>query len=120
MDDGHTMDAVLFVKLGGDFAHLGKGHGLVGFIVEVKRAAIVGLIAHEAVEGDDGAVLGSANVTDERAGLDRLANELEDVVIEWRGLRFASATTDGWQENEFLPRAERRIPNRQLPVAGGP
>jgi len=119
MDDGHTMDAVLFVKLGGDFAHLGKGHGLVGFIVEVKRAAIVGLIAHEAVEGDDGAVLGSANVTDERAGLDRLANELEDVVIEWRGHGFASATTDGWKESDFVARVERRIPSRKFLVAGG-
>ena len=119
VDDGYTMDAELFVKLSGDFAHLGKGHGFVGFIVEVKRAAIVGLIAHEAVEGDDGAVLRSAQVNDERAGVDRLANQLEDVIMHGRGHGFASSTTDGWKESDFVARMEHRIPSDKFLVPGG-
>ena len=118
VDDGHTMDAILLVKLTGDFAHLGQSHGLIRLIVEVKRAAIVGLIAHEAVEGDDGTVLRGAYVTDERARVDRLANELEDVV-EGRGHGFASATTDGWKESDFVAGIDYRIPSRKLLVARG-
>ena len=41
---------------GGDFADLGQSHGFVGFVVEVERAAAVGLIAHAAVKGDYRAV----------------------------------------------------------------
>ena len=119
VDDGHTVDAVLFVKLSSDFAHLGEGHGLVRFIIEVKRAAIMRLIADEAVEGDDGAVLRRAQVNDERAGVDRLANQLEDVIMNGRGHGFASATTDGWKESDFVARIDHRIPSRKFLVARG-
>lgn len=118
VDDGHSMDAIVLVKVTGDFAHLGKSHGLIRLIVEVKRAAIVGLIAHEAVKGDDSAVLRGAHVTDERARVDRLANELEDVV-EGRGHGFASTTTDGWKESDFVARIDCCIPSRKLLVARG-
>ena len=118
VDDGHTMDAIVLVKLSGDFAHLGKSHGLIRLIVEVKRAAIVGLIAHEAVEGDDRAVLGRAHVTNDPAGVDRLANELKDVV-EGRGHGFASAATDGWKERDFIARINHRIPRGKFLIARG-
>ena len=53
VDDGHPMDAELFVELRGDFSHFGQGHGFVGLVIEVERGAIVGLIADEAIEGNE-------------------------------------------------------------------
>ena len=119
VDDGHPMDAELFVELRGDFSHFGQGHGFVGLVIEVERGAAVGLIADEAIEGDDGAVFGSAHMTDERAWVDGLANELEDVIVRGRGHGFASATTDRRKESDFVARIDRRIPSRKFPVAGG-
>ena len=63
MGDGNAVDGELRAGGGGNFVHLGNRHGLVGFVVEVERAAIVGLIADAAVEGDDGAVGGRADVS---------------------------------------------------------
>jgi hypothetical protein len=119
VDDGHTMDAELLMEVSGDFAHFGKRHGFIGLVIEVERGAIVGLIAHEAVEGDDGAVLGGAHMTDERAWVDRLANEFEDVLVQGRGHGLASATTDRWKESDFVARIDRRIPSHKFLVAGG-
>jgi hypothetical protein len=85
MDDGYAVNFVFFVELGGDLAHFGEGHGFVGFVVKIKSGAIVGLIADEAVEGDDGAVFGRADVVDECGDIDRVAHELADVVVEGRG-----------------------------------
>src|SRR6266446_931289 len=96
VDHGDAMDAVFFVELRADFAHFGEGHGFVGFVVEVKGWAIVGLVADETVEDDDGAVFGRAHVAGERGHVDRLAHQLIDVIV-----------------------GERRHGVRQPPLTGG-
>ena len=73
VDDGDAVDAIFFMKLGTDLTHFGEGHGFVSFVVEIKSKAIVGLIANESVEGDDGAVFWRANVADESGHVDGLA-----------------------------------------------
>src|SRR6267143_2102309 len=80
MDDGDAVNGEFFVQLGGDFSHFGEGHGFVRFIVEIERGAIVGLIADETVEGDDGAIFGSADEADESGHVDGIADQLADVV----------------------------------------
>jgi hypothetical protein len=119
MDDGDAVDFVFFVEKGGDFAHFGEGHGFVGFVVEVERGAIVGLIADEAVESDDGAVFGGADVADEHGEVNGLTLELADVVVEGRGHRDALAAAHGRQEGDFVAGAERSVPGGEFLIAGG-
>lgn len=71
--DGNAMDEIFFAELSTNLAHFSEGHGFVGFVLEVERGAIVGLIADEAVEGDDGAVFGGADLADESGHVNRLA-----------------------------------------------
>ena len=85
MDDGNAVNGEFFVQLGRDFSHFGEGHGFVSFVVEIERGAIVGLIADEAVEGDDGAVFGSTDVGDQSGHVDGIADQLADVVVRGRG-----------------------------------
>ena len=82
VNDGDAMNAVFFVKLSGDPSHFCEGHGLVGFVLEIQRGAIVRLIADEAIEGNDGAVFRCAHMVDQRMRINRLANKLEDVVVK--------------------------------------
>ena len=85
MNDGDVVNGESFVQLGGDLVHFGEGHGFVSFVVEIESGAIEGLIAHEAVKGDDGAVFGSADVADESGHVDGIADQLADVVVRGRG-----------------------------------
>ncbi len=68
----------------GDFFQFRERHGFVGFVIEIERAAAVGIVANAAVEGDDGAVGIGANMADENGGGDRVAAELDEVV-GWGG-----------------------------------
>jgi len=82
MDDGHAVNGEFFVHLGRDFSHFSKGHGFVSFVVEVESRTIVGLIADETVEGDDGAVFRSSDFADEGGHVDGVADQLADVVVK--------------------------------------
>ena len=66
----------------------------------------MGLIANEAVKGDDGAVFRGSDVADESGHVDGLANQLENVVVEVRVHENALTTTDGWKEGNFVPGIE--------------
>lgn len=74
VDDPHAVDRVFFVKQLADFAHFRKGHRFVRFVNEIERGPVVGLIADEAIESDDGAVAGGANVTDKSSHVDGLVD----------------------------------------------
>lgn len=80
MGDGDTIDGEFVVDGGGDFADFGEGHGFVGFVVEIQRAAAVGLVADATVEGNDGAIVRGADVADQGGGVDGLADEQEKIV----------------------------------------
>jgi hypothetical protein len=114
---GHAMDAVFFVELSADFAHFGEGHGFVSFVVEVKSGAVVGLVADEAVESDDGAVLGSADVAGQRGHVDRLADQLIDVIVRERSHGDALAAAHGREKGDFVAGTERRIPGGEFLIA---
>ncbi len=94
------------------------GHGFVGFVVEVKRRAMVRLIADETVKCHDGAVTGGAKVADESAYLDRFAHQLENVVVEGRGHGDGSAAAHGRKESHFVAGAERSVPGSKFLIAG--
>jgi len=119
MDNRGAVDGIFFVKLLADFAHFSERHGFVGFVIEVEGGAIVGLIANEAVEGDDGAVHGGAKVPDECRHVDRLAHEFKNVVGRGRGHSQNLAATHRWKEGDFVASVQRRVPGRKLLIAGG-
>jgi hypothetical protein len=117
VNHGHAMDAVFFVELGADFAHFGEGHGFVGFVVEVKSGAVVGLVADETVEGDDSTVLGSADMAGQLGHVDGLADQLIDVIVGEGRHVDASATAHGREEGDFVAGTKRGIPGGEFLVA---
>jgi len=118
MDDRDAVDSEFFVELRSNFAHFGECHGFVGFVVKVKCRAMVRLIADETVKCHDGAVTGGANVADESAYVDRLAHQLENVVLEGRGHGDGSAAAHGRKEGHFVAGAKRSVPGSKFLIAG--
>jgi hypothetical protein len=117
--DGDTVDGEFFVDLGADFVDLGEGHGFVGFVVEIERGAAVRVVANAAVEGDDRAVFGGADVANQGRGVDGLANEGEEVGVGWAGHAVYLAAAHGRQERDFVAGMERRAPSGKFLVARG-
>lgn len=118
--DGDAVDGKFIVKLDANFAHLGEGHGLVSLVVEIKGRAIVGLVADEAIKGNDGAVFRGAHVSRECGHIDGGANKFENVVVVMRhehGTRLTAA--DGREEGDFVAGVKRRVPRCELLIAGG-
>src|SRR5437016_908226 len=117
VDHGDAMDRVFFVELNADFAQFGEGHGFVGFVVEVESRTIVGLIAGETIESDDGAVFGRAHVADKSDHVDGLAHQLVDVILGECRHVYASAAAYGREKRDFVAGTERRIPCGEFLVA---
>ncbi len=118
MGDGDAIDGEFFVELCGDFPHFGESHGVVGFVVEEKRGAAVGLVADAAIESDDGAIGGSANMANEGRGINGILAEEDQVEILRVGHAEASAAANGRKESDFVAREEQDIEGRKLAVAG--
>jgi len=78
--DGRTVDSVGVMEVRADLAHLGERHGFVGFIFQVQSAAAVGLVAHEAIEGNDGAILIGAHVAGRSVRVNRCTQQFAPVV----------------------------------------
>src|SRR5882762_852057 len=119
MDDGDAVNGEFFVEMGGDFAHFGEGHRLVGLVVEIEGRATVRLIADKAVEGDDSAVFGRADLADKGGHVDGDAYQLADVVVGGRVHGEALAAADGRQEGDFVAGTEGRVPGSEFLIAGG-
>ena len=87
MHDGDAVDGEFRVNFGGDFSDFRERHRFVGFVVEIERAPAVRMVAHAAVEGDDGTVFGSARTWRTSDGrVDRVAAEMKKVVDERVGM----------------------------------
>jgi len=116
MNNGDAMDREFGVHLGGDFANLGEGHGLVSFVVEVESGAAVRLVADAAVEGDDGAVFASPDVTDKRCRVDGLGDETEEIIAK-RSHRGGSTSANRRKKGDFIPGMERGAPSGEFLIA---
>jgi len=81
MDDGDAMDGEFLVEQLANRSHLGEGHRLVGFVVEIKGATAVRFITDKAVEGNNGTILGSADVTNDRVHVDGRREKSEKIVF---------------------------------------
>src|SRR5260370_29591498 len=111
VNHGDSMNTVFIVELRADFAHFGQGHGFIRLVIEVKSRAIVGLIANEAIESDNGAVFRGTHVANYRGHLDGLAHQLVDIIVASRHWD-ASAAAHGRDNSEFVT-----APHRPHPIA---
>jgi len=79
--NGDTMDGEFLVDGLANLFHFGEGHGLVGFVIEVNGLAAVGLVADEAIEGDNRAILIGPHLTDNGCHFDGRMEEGEEIVF---------------------------------------
>lgn len=79
------------------------------------------LVAHAAIEGNYRAVPACAHVTHERLGIDRVANEDEQVgsKLGFSGHARSSATADRRKKGDFVAGVERSTPGSKFLIAGG-
>ncbi len=117
VDHGNAMNTVFLMNLKADFAHFGEGHGLIGLVIEIESRAVVGLITHEAVEGDNGAVLWGADKADLRSHIDGFAYQLVDVIVGECHHVDVSAAAHGREKCNLVAGTEWRIPGGKFLVA---
>jgi len=117
VDYGNAMNAVFLMNLKADFAHFGEGHGLIGLVIEIESRAVVGLITHEAVEGDNGAVLWATDKPDLRSHIDGFAHQLVDVIVGECHHVDVSAAAHGREKCNLVAGTEWRIPGGKFLVA---
>lgn len=79
----------------------------------------MGLVADEAVKGNDGTILRGADVADEIGHVNGLAQQLKNVIVERRWHVDALAATHGREECDLVAGMERRIPRSEFLIARG-
>ena len=81
MSNGYAVNCEEGVERNSDLFHFFDGHGFVGLVFEMERFAAVRLFADATVEGNHGAVIRLANMTDERVGGNGIAAEEDERVV---------------------------------------
>src|ERR1019366_6715567 len=59
-----TPDREFLAHLGADFPHFGQGHRLVGFVLQIQRGTVAGMVAYDAFEHHHGAIGGRFKLHD--------------------------------------------------------
>ena len=77
----------------------------------------MGLVADAAIESNDGAVIGLADVLDEGVGGDGIADEEDEVVVGGEGHRLA--TTHRREKGNFVAGFENGRPGSEFLIARG-
>src|SRR5262249_12322883 len=118
MRHGNTVDGEERMQRSGNFLHFFQGHRLVCFVFEIQRRATVRVIADAAVEGDDGAIMGKADVAGERAGRNGAADKLNEV---WIGRRRHDSLTaaNRRKESDLVAWLEDSGPGSKFLIARG-
>ncbi len=80
--------------------------GLVGFIFQVQRGVAAGMIAHDAFEDHDGAILGRLELRDNFRRLDRLSDQRRRFFLD-PGACGHRAAADGREKRDFIARGKR-------------
>src|SRR6202035_1062167 len=117
VNDGEAMNSEFFADVRGDFLNLGDGHGLVGLVLQVTSAAIVGMVAHKSIKNDDGAVCASTNVGGKGRGAYGSVNEFDNVAGS-SGHADRSAAAHGGQESNFIAGVKSGVPGGEFAIAG--
>jgi hypothetical protein len=86
------------VNARGNFAQLGVGHRLVGFVFEIERRLAFEIVADEAVEDYGGSIFEGLEVQQYFARLDGFAHQKNDVAVDGGLL----AAADGREEGNLV------------------
>ena len=79
MRNGYEVNGKFLVDLRGNFPDFSQRHGFVSFVVKIKRAPTVRMVAHAAVERDYGAVFRGAHMADQGGVVDRVAHKSKKI-----------------------------------------
>src|SRR5580658_10491378 len=114
------MNRKLPVNLLSDFAYFSQRHRFVRFVVQIKRAPPVRVVAHAAVESHHSAVFGRANMFDQSSLIDRVAHQSKKVGLQ----RFVHGKQTSRrlraEEKQPRPRSAAESPTRQIPGSAKP
>ena len=120
VNDSDAMDGEFLVEQLANLSHLGEGHRLVGFVVEIKGATAMRFVTDKPVESHDGTVLGSADVTNDRGHVDGRMEKGEKIVFcegVQHGCRMSTPADRRKKRNRIIV-GEARVPRSKLFVAG--
>ena len=115
--DSNTMDAEPLMNLSAYLPYFRERHRFVGLVLKMQSRPAVGLVAHEAVENYDSAVLPRAHMTQKRFDIYGFVSEFEVIVSGEIAHRGNSTTADRRKESYFVARMERHVPRRDFAVA---
>jgi len=118
MDHGDAIDGKLLMKVRGDLLNFSQSHGLVGLVLEVEGAAVLGVVADESVKDDYGAVFMGANISCQGDRVYGFVNQQSDIG-GGDGHGYTSATAYRRQEGNFVAGMQNSVPRRELLIAGG-
>lgn len=62
--------------MGGEFLHLGKGHGRIGIVFEIKGAAPASMVAHNSIKQTHGPVFVLLAVGEQFRGINRFSLQM--------------------------------------------
>src|SRR5689334_909509 len=92
-----------------DLPHFGKRHGFIGFIVEIKRAAVGEVAAYYAFKQHHSAVRGGFQSSDHFSCTNRVVSQSKQIRLSPQALRLNRLTTaDGRKESHFVTVMEHR------------
>ena len=106
VNDGQAMNWKFCADLRTNLAHFSQRHGLVGLVLEAKRALSLKIVAHETIKNHDGAVFRTFQIPEKLAHLDWLVHELKHVI----GNGCLPAAADRRQKSHFVAIHERSPP----------
>lgn len=116
----HAVYGIALTNLGANLLHFRERHGFVGFVVQVERAAAMGLVTHKPVKCNRGAILVGADVSNGSARVDRGAHEFAPVVIGRGGhQKPALSSAHRRKESNFVAGRQPSIPRGEFLIARG-
>src|SRR5438105_4414644 len=116
MDDGHSMDCIVLVKVLRNLLHFGQRHRFVSLIFKVQRAAAMGMVTHTPVEGSHRAVVIAPHIARNPRTRNDFARYLYSI-FRMCSVHVQSAAADRWKKSNFIAWLKRGAPGGKLAVA---
>src|SRR5438105_4656603 len=116
MDDGHSMDRIVLVKVMRNLLHFGQRHRFVSLIFKVQRAAAMGMVPHTPVEGSHGAVIIATHIARYPRTRNDFARYFHSIFRMWR-VHVQSAAADRWKKSNFITGSKKSAPGGKFAIA---
>ena len=117
--DRNAMDAEPLMNLSAYLPYFRERHRFVGLVLKMQSRPAVGLVAHEAVEDDDGSVLPRADMTQQRVDIYGLVYKFEVIVSRKIAHCGDSTAADRRKKSDIVAGSDTRLPSNKFLIAGG-